>query len=557
MSGESIGQAALREWLDKEVKLERYFDKFVAHGYGSLAACCNIDDAVLDEVGITPPYHRKRLIKYSETLKERLGFPCPSQDRTFPRASTVSDQQIPFETGNRDLVAKTDNQSSELIKFDDAEESAGLSQQSRDIAEVESISETLITPADDREAPPLPPKQHKSSSKAKPLAPARNDSLKRATGLSEVTPNERTLDTVVTDSSGNQNVMQVENTQNAIPASSIGDSGDCQSIVQVDGNLAGVPSEGVLPRKGKAPPPIPPRVDLADENESAKNKPDSLIQLSLEPVSNSNATSTNSVNSSTSGYSQNLGEEPSSGPQNHEPVAPARTSSSCQNSDNVDSEQPSRTVISSQPKAAPVKPPRRSALKKVSPPLPSHTPLSPEPIPRTSTFGARSVLPPINQETLSSSETTPVPAPRHQRKLERAEQHRPQSYLHNASPQTDTDYEIIAPTEVSPPPPKVLETAPTELTDSSAGKLVADKNLNRHSMIVQRPKPALPTRNPKTTKSLERPKVFPTAPSKPEEPDYEVLAECISAPKTTTTGAAVLGESIEPYLVIPAPKKGW
>ena len=69
MSGESIGQAALREWLDKEVKLERYFDKFVAHGYGSLAACCNIDDAVLDEVGITPPYHRKRLIKYSETSK--------------------------------------------------------------------------------------------------------------------------------------------------------------------------------------------------------------------------------------------------------------------------------------------------------------------------------------------------------------------------------------------------------------------------------------------------------------------------------------------------------
>ena len=143
MAEESL---ALREWLTEEVKLERYFDKLVSHGYVSLLACCSIDENVLDEIAITPPYHRKRLLKYVEDLRKKLAD--PSQHGPEP--------------GNAGLIESTEYLATEAeVAVDDA----------GDAGEIDT--------------PPLPPKVStkipnlKGSIKPKPEVPARGPSINR------------------------------------------------------------------------------------------------------------------------------------------------------------------------------------------------------------------------------------------------------------------------------------------------------------------------------------------------------------------------------------------
>ena len=79
MAADSEDILAVKEWLSSEVKLERYADKLVTNGFISLKSCCNIDETVLDEVGIVLPYHRKRFLAFVEKLKEKLGAKLPNE----------------------------------------------------------------------------------------------------------------------------------------------------------------------------------------------------------------------------------------------------------------------------------------------------------------------------------------------------------------------------------------------------------------------------------------------------------------------------------------------
>lgn len=67
MSDAELSQ--LKEWLTNEVKLHRYFDKLVNYRFSSIESMKNLTESDLDAVGIVPPYHRTRLLKFCESLK--------------------------------------------------------------------------------------------------------------------------------------------------------------------------------------------------------------------------------------------------------------------------------------------------------------------------------------------------------------------------------------------------------------------------------------------------------------------------------------------------------
>ena len=91
---------SVRQWLVEEVKLERYFDKLVRHGYDSLQACCSIDGHVLDEMGVIPPYHRKRLLKYAEELRTRYAPSSLCLDAEPGRECTPAPLDNQFESNS-------------------------------------------------------------------------------------------------------------------------------------------------------------------------------------------------------------------------------------------------------------------------------------------------------------------------------------------------------------------------------------------------------------------------------------------------------------------------
>ena len=116
MAAEDKDLEAVREWLSSEVKLKQYFDKLVLHGFKTLKTCSAIDENVLDMLEIKPPYHRKRFLMFSKSLRERLNaVPNPKEEISLPRV----EQNHDFEKGN--------DQQNNIITFDDKDESKSSS----------------------------------------------------------------------------------------------------------------------------------------------------------------------------------------------------------------------------------------------------------------------------------------------------------------------------------------------------------------------------------------------------------------------------------------------
>ena len=491
MSGESLEQIALREWLEKEVKLERYFDKFVAHGYASLEACCNINDSVLDKVGITPPYHRKRLLKFSESLKDRLSSPGSNHD-LVPRAITASDLQAPIETGNQKLVVKTDNQGTVIENLENPEGLTGLtsvSEQKKEFAEAEPFSTKLNPVVDDCHAPPIPPKERvlksNSVSKTKPAAPARNTSLKRHGSISEVIT-ESTL-----NSSSNQGIKQGEKSQlpNVITTGNKIDSVDIQR---------NDPADSFLPQKGKLPPPIPPRVDLVDVGKCSDSKSGNIVD---QEATENPTLSKSGTNSQLNGNDQTLDGKPSFEGQNYESVFPTKSLLSSQSPEKSSSND--HTNMVHKPRTVPSKPPRKSGLKNVASSPASHLDSS-EQIPKSSTARAQS-LPPDIIKNPSIPAKTPIPPPRHHKKLERGTKSQPMQSASSA----ESDYETVTLPSFSQASkvPDIVHSEPSNSFSVNFMDIDSTANLNQQPVLVQRVTPAVPTRNESTTKSLERPKI--------------------------------------------------
>ena len=166
MEAESEDIAAVKEWLAAEVKLERYADKLVSNGFISLEICCNINETVLDEIGIVMPYHRRRFLTFVEKLKEKLGVNLPNEENgVMSNAELISRGS---EAGNE--------QQTSLIHFADNE---------HENKEPESGASVTLTAKEDgknsesieEEVPVLPPKASKRtpSGKAPPPIPPRAD----------------------------------------------------------------------------------------------------------------------------------------------------------------------------------------------------------------------------------------------------------------------------------------------------------------------------------------------------------------------------------------------
>lgn len=165
MAADSEDILAVKEWLSSEVKLERYADKLVTNGFISLKSCCNIDETVLDEVGIVLPYHRKRFLVFVEKLKEKLGAKLPNEaNGVLPNAELIRQ----CEAGNE--------QQTSLIFLKNDEEKSELENSSSPPLLMEDGGNSESTTAEE-ELPMLPPKAPKRtpSGKAPPPIPPRAD----------------------------------------------------------------------------------------------------------------------------------------------------------------------------------------------------------------------------------------------------------------------------------------------------------------------------------------------------------------------------------------------
>ena len=171
MASDDTKIAAVREWLANEVKLDRYADKLLSNGFSSLETCCNIDESVLDEIGIVAPYHRKRFLQFVGKLRDKLS------------ANNVTKKEILGGVSpSTELISNGAEQGSELkelfINHDNGYESK---RSDSDSVMKESIEETNPVCSADVSVPLLPPKSRSNSGKTRPPVPPRKD-LNEGTG---------------------------------------------------------------------------------------------------------------------------------------------------------------------------------------------------------------------------------------------------------------------------------------------------------------------------------------------------------------------------------------
>lgn len=72
--GDAKAPFNLTEWLSHEVKLPQYCDIFLEQGFQSPSDCCEIDETVLDLLGIDKIGHRKRILVSCQKLAARFGL---------------------------------------------------------------------------------------------------------------------------------------------------------------------------------------------------------------------------------------------------------------------------------------------------------------------------------------------------------------------------------------------------------------------------------------------------------------------------------------------------
>ncbi|XP_048589328.1 arf-GAP with Rho-GAP domain, ANK repeat and PH domain-containing protein 1 isoform X2 [Nematostella vectensis] len=240
----------LREWLTKEVHLDRYFDKLTEHGFCSLRLIKDLSEEDLDDLNIRPPYHRKRLLKFCSELGE--------QDNVAATSATES-----VETGSEKAIASPAESAPEIdnkpcaddTQDENLETSSSLVNECRD-------SDFVPPPL----PPPLPPKEKQKKgngevARERPSVPDRESSLKREQNQIEST----NTDAGITSDSGTK--LQQPSVLSEV-----------DNVVSVEPGLPQLPSSNKkklappLPKhvvspvkrtnKVKAPPPIPPRSDL-------------------------------------------------------------------------------------------------------------------------------------------------------------------------------------------------------------------------------------------------------------------------------------------------------
>ena len=215
MSASRVELSELKEWLTNEVKLERYFEKLTKYGFSSLSLIQNLEESDLDLVGITPPYHRKRMLKFCKDLQTKQS-PHENKECTQRGNETSSSNQPASPETNEDSEHDYDH----------------------------SDVETEYHP------PPLPPKVGSGGvSKPKPVVPDRDSSLPRQK-------------------------VDYNTTESNAPTTSASD--DSSKIMHNETDFASKPlgleskitssSEGrEVTKTPKKPPPIPPRSDIESE----------------------------------------------------------------------------------------------------------------------------------------------------------------------------------------------------------------------------------------------------------------------------------------------------
>lgn len=174
MESDDTKIAAVREWLANEVKLDRYADKLLSNGFISLETCCNIDESVLDEIGIVLLYHRRRFLQFVGKLREKLSS-----------NNVINKGMLGGVTPSTELIsngAEQGNEREELfINHDNGCESKIIDS---DSIMKESAKETNPVCGADVAVPMLPPKTRSNSAKTRPPVPPRKD-LNEGTGGDE------------------------------------------------------------------------------------------------------------------------------------------------------------------------------------------------------------------------------------------------------------------------------------------------------------------------------------------------------------------------------------
>lgn len=233
----SINQASselseLKEWLTNEVKLERYFDKLTNYGFGSLSLIQNLEESDLDSVGITPPYHRKRMLKFCKDLQMKqsphVNKECaqtgndPTESAAHEQVSLVDESWLPRPPER--------NEDSEYI-IDHSNEEDGS----------------------EPPPPPLPPKSG-DVSKAKPVAPDRESSLPHQ-------PTDYNTESNTQTTSATAELSKTEQAEAMEP--------DLPPItlLGLDTNTSTFSEGKDVKIQKKKPPPIPQRSDLEPEED--------------------------------------------------------------------------------------------------------------------------------------------------------------------------------------------------------------------------------------------------------------------------------------------------
>jgi hypothetical protein len=291
MSASEVELSELKEWLTNEVKLERYFVKLTHYGFCSLSLIQNLDESDLDSVGITPPYHRKRILKYCKDLQMKRpphvkGEICPQTGNDHNEVSSTTEILRP---------ERSENKEPEVI-FDTGNEEA------------------------ENDPPPLPPKVSKplctdqdDVTKAKPNVPDRESSLPRQ-------QLDYNMENITSTTSATVSLL-TKHDEARVPDLPGRSSSDVQSS-----SSSG--SEETNVKKIKKPPPIPPRADLdSDHNDQDLLKQENEA-VSLQAVQRISVDETNVSNEQKYDLKEHLGTsgDSLSYTPSEMPIAPEKTS---------------------------------------------------------------------------------------------------------------------------------------------------------------------------------------------------------------------------------------
>lgn len=101
----SQGPNIVLEWLSK-LHLAQYVEAFIDNGYDDLEVCKQIGDPDLDAIGVRIQYHRHRLLKAVQQLKEEDRRKTPGYYFTLEPLQSITHNQT-FCHGNRENNLRT------------------------------------------------------------------------------------------------------------------------------------------------------------------------------------------------------------------------------------------------------------------------------------------------------------------------------------------------------------------------------------------------------------------------------------------------------------------